>query len=145
MGDVDFGFFFGHGDRPSRIRSAMGRDAVSFATFFGLMVSSYKAILCLLRRYRLLYHAPSSERLNAFIAGSAAGLCLLIEKNRKRRTAVALYALTRALHLVCVWWYKHWKLARMAEKQIKVADEEGRRDGKSGIEENLTERVMARV
>lgn len=48
--------------------SLMGRDTLRFAAFFGTFIGGYKAVNCLMRKYR-----EKEDRLNSFVAGSVAG------------------------------------------------------------------------
>ncbi|KAG5462133.1 MAG: hypothetical protein BJ554DRAFT_5571, partial [Olpidium bornovanus] len=60
------------------------------------------------------------DRLNAFIAGSLAGLCLRLDRNRARRTVVALYLLVRAMQYGSVWLLNWWTKSRQRRRHRKL-------------------------
>lgn len=70
-------------------------------------------VLCTMRYYR-----PDHEgdRLNAFVAGSVAGLTLLLDKNKSRRTALTLYLFTRSIQFGSSYAMKKWAEQRKAKK-----------------------------
>lgn len=70
------------------------RDTLRFATFFGLMIGSFKAVLCGMRRYR-----KQDDGWNSAVAGAVSGLALLIDE-RQRRIVIALYMSCRAMQFV---------------------------------------------
>ncbi|KAI9303803.1 hypothetical protein BJ944DRAFT_256600 [Cunninghamella echinulata] len=94
--------------KPSMLRRLAGN------TF----LSSYKGILCLMRRIRGTKDA-ASDRLNAFVAGAVAGLSLLIDPDHRRRQSIMLYLLTRSLQFNGAWLMKVWEKSR--EKRHKLA------------------------
>ncbi|KAI9478152.1 MAG: hypothetical protein EXX96DRAFT_595606 [Benjaminiella poitrasii] len=87
--------------RPSILRQMAG------STF----ISSYKGILCALRNYRKTSDSKS-DRLNAFIAGSLAGLSLAFDRDKRRRQSIMLYLFTRALQFSGAWIMKQWAMKR---------------------------------
>lgn len=87
------------------------RDTAGFALFLSTFTSGYKGILCALRHYRKTSD-PKSDRLNAFIAGSLAGLALAFDRDKHRRQSIMLYLLTRALQFNGSWLMKRWALKR---------------------------------
>ncbi|KAH8554634.1 hypothetical protein BGW37DRAFT_511817 [Umbelopsis sp. PMI_123] len=90
-----------------------------------VFLSTYKGTLCTLRNIRK-NDDPKSDRLNAFIAGSLAGLSLLIDPSKSRRQAIMLYLLTRSLQFNGAWlmkkWAAHRKMARR-EELLKMKDQ----------------------
>ncbi|KAI8990908.1 hypothetical protein BDF20DRAFT_841447 [Mycotypha africana] len=97
--------------RPSILRQMAGRDTASFALFLSTFISSYKGILCLLRYYRKT-NDRASDRLNAFIAGSIAGLAIGMDRDHRRRQTIMLYLLTRALQFSGAWLMIQWSKKR---------------------------------
>ncbi|KAI7905940.1 uncharacterized protein BX663DRAFT_529463 [Cokeromyces recurvatus] len=75
-------------------------------------ISSYKGILCALRNYRKT-NDKRSDRLNAFIAGTIAGLSLALDRDKHRRQSIMLYLFTRALQFNGAWIMKQWAIQRM--------------------------------
>jgi hypothetical protein len=75
--------------------------------------------LCALRRYRKRGD-KESDRLNAFIAGSIAGLALAIDRDKRRRQSIMLYLFTRALQFNGAWLMKRWKMYRKEAHPGKV-------------------------
>jgi hypothetical protein len=53
-----------------------------------------------------------SDRLNAFVAGSLAGLALAIDRDKHRRQSIMLYLFTRALQFNGAWLMKQWAIKR---------------------------------
>lgn len=98
------------GDNISRYNN-VHRDTVCFALFLSTFTSSYKGILCLLRNYRKTSD-KKSDRLNAFIAGSLAGLALSLDRDKHRRQSIMLYLFTRALQFNGAWIMKQWAKKR---------------------------------
>ncbi|KAF9136252.1 hypothetical protein BGW39_003697 [Mortierella sp. 14UC] len=86
-------------------RKSGGSDTVGFAFFLSSYVSAYKGVLCAMRRYRP-YH--QGGRLNAFVAGSAAGMTLLLDRNQSRRKTLMLYLFTRSVHFGSSYVMKKW-------------------------------------
>ncbi|KAI8344595.1 hypothetical protein BC941DRAFT_341760 [Chlamydoabsidia padenii] len=95
--------------RPSLLKRMAGN------TF----LSSYKGILCLMRRLRGTVDA-SSDRLNAFVAGALAGLSLLIDPDRGRRRSIMMYLLTRCLQFSGGYLMVQWSKARQAKRQAAL-------------------------
>jgi hypothetical protein len=64
------------------------------------------------------YYRPHHEgdRLNAFVAGSVAGLALFLDKNKSRRTALTLYLFTRSLQFGSSYLMKRWAEHREAKR-----------------------------
>jgi hypothetical protein len=58
--------------------------------FMSFFISSYKGILCSMRRYR-----KHEDFINAFVAGSLSGLSILLDKNHTRRIMIALVTATK--------------------------------------------------
>jgi len=83
--------------KPQLLLEYAGKDTIRFALFLSLFVSGFKGINCAMRKYR-----QKEDKLNAFVAGSVAGLSLLLDE-KSRRTSIALYISTRALEFVYVY------------------------------------------
>ncbi|KAF9182830.1 hypothetical protein BGZ50_004672 [Haplosporangium sp. Z 11] len=98
---------------PSILKKGGGSDTVGFAFFLSSFLSAYKLVLCTMRYYR-----PNNEgdRLNAFVAGSVAGLTLILDKNKSRRTALTLYLFTRSIQFGSSYAMKKWAEHRHAKK-----------------------------
>ncbi|KAG0330207.1 hypothetical protein BGZ99_007068 [Dissophora globulifera] len=90
---------------PSILKRSGGSDTVGFAFFMSSFISTYKAVLCTMRYYR---SDQDSDRLNAFVAGSVAGLTLALDKNKSRRTALTLYLFTRSIQFGSSYIMKKW-------------------------------------
>ena len=73
------------------LKYARSLDTFRFALFLGSFVGGFKALNCVVRARRKV-----EDGWNAFIAGSIAGLAILLDY-RHRRTAIALYLSTRSL------------------------------------------------
>ncbi|KAH7044734.1 hypothetical protein BKA57DRAFT_396991 [Linnemannia elongata] len=97
---------------PSILKKSGGSDTVGFAFFLSSFLSAYKLVLCAMRKIR-----PDHEgdRLNAFVAGSVAGLTLALDKNKSRRTALTLYLFTRSLQFGSSYAMKRWAEHRQAK------------------------------
>ncbi|KAF9100730.1 hypothetical protein BGX27_000269 [Mortierella sp. AM989] len=104
--------------RPDILKKSGGNDTVRFAFFLSSFLSAYKAVLCTMRYYR---PDQKGDRLNAFVAGSVAGLTLLLDKNKSRRTALTLYLFTRSIQfgssLLMKKWAEHRDANRAANRQ----------------------------
>ncbi|KAF9208510.1 hypothetical protein BGZ49_008594 [Haplosporangium sp. Z 27] len=100
---------------PSILRKSAGSDTVGFAFFLSSFLSAYKLVLCSMRRLR---PNDSSDHLNAFVAGSAAGLTLLLDKNKSRRTALTLYIFTRSIQFGSSYAMMRWAERRVAKKAV---------------------------
>ncbi|KAL7317587.1 hypothetical protein PS15m_003925 [Mucor circinelloides] len=97
--------------RPGVLKQMAGRDTASFALFLSTFISSYKGILCAMRHFRKTSDRKS-DRLNAFVAGSLAGLALAFDRDKQRRQSIMLYLFTRALQFSGAWLMKQWALKR---------------------------------
>lgn len=69
-------------------------ETLRFSLFWAAFTGGFKAIQCFLRRIR-----RTEDKYNSFLAGSLAGLSLLLDSNG-RHTTWALWTLSRALDLV---------------------------------------------
>ncbi|KAG9325873.1 hypothetical protein KVV02_006867 [Mortierella alpina] len=100
---------------PGILKRGGGSDTVGFAFFLSSFLSAYKLVLCTMRYYR-----PNHEgdRLNAFVAGSIAGLTLLLDKNKSRRTALTLYLFTRSIQFGSSYAMKKWAEHRHAKRSV---------------------------
>ncbi|KAF9198165.1 hypothetical protein BGZ49_001103 [Haplosporangium sp. Z 27] len=71
------------------------------------------------------YYRPDQkgDGLNAFVAGSVAGLTLLLDKNKSRRTALTLYLFTRSIQfgssVLMQKWAEHRDATRAADRQAR--------------------------
>ncbi|KAI9226053.1 MAG: hypothetical protein DHS80DRAFT_1168, partial [Piptocephalis tieghemiana] len=101
--------------------SAGDRDTLGFALFLGSFIGSYKGLLCLARYLRP--HSLPDDPVNAFLAGSLAGLSLAFERNTDRRLAIAIYLSTRSLQYVCVYATRRWQQARDARRRGLIRDD----------------------
>ncbi|KAG0330909.1 hypothetical protein BG004_001907 [Podila humilis] len=101
---------------PSLLRKSGGSDTIGFAFFLSSFLSTYKGVLCAMRRLRPLHNG---DRLNAFIAGSVAGLTLFLDKNKGRRKQVSLYLFTRSLQFAASYGMKQWAERRKAKRSSK--------------------------
>ncbi|KAF9153519.1 hypothetical protein BG015_003254 [Linnemannia schmuckeri] len=130
-------------------KASGGRDTVGFAFFLSSYLSAYKALLCTMRRYRSHHEG---DRLNAFVAGSIAGLAMWIDKNKIRRKALALYLLTRSIQFGSSYSMKKWAEHREAKKsnqglalQDRILQSSGKEyalDTKTGWD-NILAKVMS--
>ena len=77
---------------PARTLRIGAKDGLRFAIFLSSCIGGSKLLNCALRLIR-----GKEDSYNALIAGSIAGLSVLFD-NKKRRTIIALYLLTRALN-----------------------------------------------
>ncbi|KAG0354793.1 hypothetical protein BC939DRAFT_405705 [Gamsiella multidivaricata] len=100
---------------PSILKKSGGSDTVGFAFFLSSFLSAYKLVLCTLRYYRPDH---TGDRLNAFVAGSVAGLTLFLDKNKSRRTALTLYLFTRSIQFGSSYAMKKWAEHRLAKRAI---------------------------
>ncbi|KAL0088045.1 hypothetical protein J3Q64DRAFT_1723811 [Phycomyces blakesleeanus] len=100
--------------RPNLLKRLAGWDTLSFALFLGTFLSSYKAVLCGMRRLNKADPSSplSSERLNGFVAGTVAGLALALDRNPHRRQSIMLLISARTLQVVSCWLMKQWDLRR---------------------------------
>ncbi|KAF9171968.1 hypothetical protein BGX21_010598 [Mortierella sp. AD011] len=98
---------------PSILRKSGGSDTIGFAFFLSSFLSAYKAVLCSMRRLR---PDDTSDHLNAFVAGSVAGLTLFLDKNKSRRTALTLYIFTRSIQFGSSYAMMRWAEYRVAKK-----------------------------
>ncbi|KAI8061123.1 hypothetical protein BC940DRAFT_245482 [Gongronella butleri] len=80
-------------------------------------LSSYKGILCLMRRMRGTVD-EQSDRLNSFVAGAVAGLSLVIDPDRRRRQSIMLYLLTRSLQFSGAWAMAKWAKDRQRKRRL---------------------------
>ena len=104
---------------PSILYRIAGRDALSFAMFMSVFISAYKGLLCALRHMR-----NRNDVFNPFIAGSLAGLSILLDRNKTRRVMIALYLSTRTGHFIFRWLWRifisntHAKLAHASTTEL---------------------------
>lgn len=101
---------------PAIFKTSGGRDAAGFAFFTSSYLSVYKVLLCAMRHYRP-YH--EGDRINAFVAGSVAGLAMSLDKNKTRRKALALYFFTRSIQFGASYSMKKWAEHREFKRSIQ--------------------------
>lgn len=82
----------------SMIISSFDKDTFYFVIYFTVWLSSFPAILCILRRIRT---QKDQQALNHGIAGAISGLSLLIDTPGARRNEVSVYLFTRT---ACAAW-----------------------------------------
>ncbi|KAJ1730160.1 hypothetical protein LPJ61_003168 [Coemansia biformis] len=98
--------------RPSLLLRGLSRDTLSFAAFLSTLIGSYKAFLCAMRH---VCGSRSSEYTNALVAGMLSGLVSAkLDRDRSRRTAIAMYLCTRALQYSCVWLFERFAARHQA-------------------------------
>ncbi|KAG0174947.1 hypothetical protein DFQ28_003628 [Apophysomyces sp. BC1034] len=102
--------------RPGILKQMVDRDTACFALFLSTFLSSYKGILCGLRRLN-----SKDDRLNAFVAGSIAGSALILDRDKRRRQSIMLYLLTRSLQFSGAWLMKQWAIHRQAKRRKDLA------------------------
>ncbi|KAF9288760.1 hypothetical protein BGZ74_000863, partial [Mortierella antarctica] len=108
---------------PSVLRKSGGRDTVGFALFFSSYLTIYKTVL-----WRMRSKKPrDGNQWNAFVAGSVAGLSILLDRNRDRRGSMARTFFIRAIHfgsaLTMVKWTQRIQLHEDAKAgQFKGSD-----------------------
>ncbi|KAG0367204.1 hypothetical protein BC939DRAFT_434254 [Gamsiella multidivaricata] len=131
---------------PGIFKKSGGRDTVGFAFFLSSFLSAYKAVLCTMRYYR-----PDHEgdRLNAFVAGSVAGLTLLLDKNKSRRTALTLYLFTRSIQFGSSYtmkkWAEHRDAKRAANRQALMDNAEFTGQKQTLVTKNGWDDILAKV
>ncbi|KAG0097426.1 hypothetical protein BGZ93_002732 [Podila epicladia] len=108
---------------PRVLRRSGGRDTMSFALFFSSYLTIYNTVL---RRLRSRKH-DSGDQWNAFVAGSVAGLSILLDRNRDRRASMARTLFIRAIHFGSALTMVKWTQRIQALKEAHTA-------------QNLTER-----
>jgi hypothetical protein len=117
--------------KPSLLMKLGGKDTTLFALFISMFISSYKGVLCLMRRVR-----NKRDFWNAFIAGTVAGTSILIDNNHTRRVMIALYLSTRTFHFACRWLWRHYVFQFFEPLKVEpksVQDEEAIRDPPKGV------------
>ncbi|KAG0330950.1 hypothetical protein BG000_011342 [Podila horticola] len=99
---------------PSILRKSGGRDTMGFALFFSSYLTIYKTVL-----WRMRSKPSNGDQWNAFVAGSVAGLSILLDRNRNRRGSLARTLFIRAIHfgsaLTMVKWTQRIQLHEDAE------------------------------
>ncbi|KAJ2716100.1 hypothetical protein H4R19_000835 [Coemansia spiralis] len=92
--------------RPSLLLRGLSRDTLSFAAFLSTLIGSYKAFLCAMRH---VCGSRSSEYTNALVAGLLSGLVSAkLDRDRSRRTTIALYLSTRAIQYGTIWLFERF-------------------------------------
>ncbi|KAG0059672.1 hypothetical protein BGZ89_000203 [Linnemannia elongata] len=130
---------------PSILKKSGGSDTVGFAFFLSSFLSAYKLVLCAMRKIR-----PDHEgdRLNAFVAGSVAGLTLALDKNKSRRTALTLYLFTRSLQFGSSYAMKRWaehRQAKNASNRQLVRDDDKSIDSQALVTKNRWDDILAKI
>ncbi|KAG0015058.1 hypothetical protein BGZ81_000121, partial [Podila clonocystis] len=94
----------------SVLRKSGGRDTMGFALFVSSYLTIYRTVLWRMRSNR----RKSDDQWNAFVAGSMAGLAILLDRNRIRRGSMARTLFIRAIHfgsaLIMVKWTQRIQL-----------------------------------
>ncbi|KAF9095878.1 hypothetical protein BGX23_012424 [Mortierella sp. AD031] len=135
---------------PSILKKSGGSDTVGFAFFLSSFLSAYKLVLCAMRRLRPDH---DGDRLNAFVAGSIAGLTLTLDKNKSRRTALTLYLFTRSIQFASSYAMKRWaehRQAKMALSRQSLRDGDDNHGGKTNdkqalVTTNRWDDILARI
>ncbi|KAH6570204.1 hypothetical protein BASA50_004996 [Batrachochytrium salamandrivorans] len=96
--------------KPRILLRIGGRDTISFSLFMSVFISSYKGFLC---AFRVL--CGNNDTMNAFMAGTLAGLSILLDKNKSRRIMIALYLSTRTTHFISRWIWRTY-VSRWSDK-----------------------------
>lgn len=86
---------------PSILLKIGGKDTISFSLFMSFFISSYKGTLCWMRHIR-----KKNDFTNSLVAGSIAGLSILLDRNKTRRVMIALYLSTRTVHFLSRWLWR---------------------------------------
>ncbi|KAI8866879.1 hypothetical protein GQ42DRAFT_165198 [Ramicandelaber brevisporus] len=96
-----------------------------FSLFLSSLIGVYKAALCGMRNHRGTAAGSAADWTNAFVAGAAAGaVSMALDRNKSRRLAVALYALTRATQYGLWWLLSHWRASRAAKRAESESESE---------------------
>ncbi|KAJ2079610.1 hypothetical protein H4R24_003651 [Coemansia sp. RSA 988] len=103
--------------RPSLLLRGFCSDTYSFAAFLSVLIGSYKAFLCTLRRLR---GEEGNDHINALIAGMLAGIVSAkLDRSPTRRKAISLYLFSRALQYGSVWLFDGY-VARQEDEEVKA-------------------------
>jgi hypothetical protein len=89
--------------KPSLLYKLAGKDTIFFSLFMSSFSTTFKAVLCGLRRYRGV-----NDWKNTFTAGIAAGFTILIDQNKSRRQMIALYLSTRSFQFIARYVWRHY-------------------------------------
>lgn len=134
-----------HLNSPSILKKSGGSDTVGFAFFLSSFLSAYKLVLCAMRKIRPDH---DGDRLNAFVAGSVAGLTLALDKNKSRRTALTLYLFTRSIQFASSYAMKRWAEHRQAKKasnRQSLRDDEKSNDSQALVTKNRWDDILAKI
>ncbi|KAF9169312.1 hypothetical protein BGX21_008511 [Mortierella sp. AD011] len=130
---------------PGILKRSGGNDTVRFAFFLSSFLSAYKGVLCMMRHFRPDH---KGDRLNAFVAGSVAGLTLLLDKNKSRRTALTLYLFTRSIQFGSSYlmkkWAEHRDANRAADRQALMNSSNRGHKGKF-VSERRWDDILAKI
>jgi hypothetical protein len=88
------------------------------------------------------------DRLNAFVAGSVAGLTLALDKNKSRRTALTLYLFTRSIQFASSYAMKRWaehRQAKNASNRQSLRDDEKSHDSQALVTKNRWDDILAKI
>ncbi|KAJ2609914.1 hypothetical protein H4S08_003844, partial [Coemansia sp. RSA 1365] len=103
--------------RPSLLLRGFSSDTYSFAAFLSVLIGSYKAFLCTIRRLR---GNKGNDHINALVAGMLAGLVSAkLDRNSTRRKTISLYLFSRALQYGCVWLFEEYA-SRQQDEEVKT-------------------------
>ncbi|KAG0032575.1 hypothetical protein BGZ81_010625 [Podila clonocystis] len=101
---------------PSVLRRSGGRDTMGFALFLTTYLTIYKNVLRQLR----LRKRGSGDQWNAFIAGSVAGLSILLDRNKDRRASMARTLFLRAIHFGSALTMVKWSQRVQVQENAKT-------------------------
>ncbi|KAF9204866.1 hypothetical protein BGZ59_000818 [Podila verticillata] len=125
--------------KPSVLRKSGGRDTAGFALFFSAYLTVYKTLLRVLRQRQPLGH---ENQRNAFVAGSVAGLTVLLDRNKDRRSSMALTLFVRAVQFGLASAMLN-RSQRIHNKPLKTRereqedDEKKKKEGSSNWEQKM--------
>ncbi|KAL7748386.1 hypothetical protein RI367_006348 [Sorochytrium milnesiophthora] len=137
--------------RPSLLLHGVNGDMLQLALFISTFSASYRALGCAIRNTT----GQPLTRQASFAIGCAAGLSILIDRNRDRRATAALLLLMKTGHFLGRWALQEWEARiSVAEKQANgntrpdsalgssdLSDQEG--DGVSGVHQLFFQSVRA--
>ncbi|KAF9203568.1 hypothetical protein BGZ59_001539 [Podila verticillata] len=99
----------------SVLKKSGGRDTIEFALFFTSYLTIYKTVL-----WRMRSTKPDSDQWNAFVAGSVAGLSILLDRNRDRRASITRTLFIRAIHFGSALAMLQWTQRIQLKEDIKA-------------------------
>ncbi|KAF9373406.1 hypothetical protein CPC16_001877, partial [Podila verticillata] len=99
----------------SVLKKSGGRDTIEFALFFTSYLTIYKTVL-----WRMRSTKPDGDQWNAFVAGSVAGLSILLDRNRDRRASITRTLFIRAIHFGSALAMVQWTQRIQLQEDIKA-------------------------